>query len=102
MIPTPLLALEIQLHQAVEAQQFGEAGRLFSEYCRSADDHIRSLAPGSPLRARIAARAQQVLEWLDPALQAARDAIAEKLTPLPLVSRYLPANIHRARMHIEA
>jgi hypothetical protein len=103
MIPAPLLAIETQLRRAVEGQQFEETARLISQYCQSAEGHIKSLPARSTSGGEIATRVVDVLNWSNLMLLTARSSIADKLGPLPLISRYLsPEDRFRAHMRIEA
>jgi hypothetical protein len=102
MIPGPLVQLENELRSALKAQQFAEADRLVPRYCKLAADHITSLSPGSAPGAEVASRVREVLQWSNLMLLLARAALADKLAPLPMISRYLMVADVRAQTGIEA
>lgn len=89
MIPETLLVCEIELRKAVELQRFEEVCPLSARYCRLAVNHIGSLPTGSTSARDIILHVQQVLDWSQLTILAARTAISSRLTPLPLITRYL-------------
>jgi hypothetical protein len=89
VIPSPILKAETELRRVLERRQAGDIFKCITAYGEIAENQIKSLHPGDPIRRQVCERVLSVLKWARLMLQTRRATIAEELRLLRKVDRFL-------------
>jgi hypothetical protein len=91
MIPSSIVAAEQELRRVVERRQARDIPPCIAAYGEAAENQVKSLPPGDPIRLQICESVLPVLKWARLVLQIRRATLAEDLRLLGKVDRFLGA-----------
>ena len=89
MIPATLAKIEEDLRRTVGYRLFPEAGRLIIDFCSTAAEEMNRFPAGHPERRGLVLYVEEVLDWTQRMLSAARAYQVAEIHRLSLLDRYL-------------
>jgi hypothetical protein len=93
MIPSSIIAAERELRCVIERRQGCDIPGCLAAYCELAENQVKSLPPGDPIRLQICESVLSVLKWAGLVLRIRRATLAQDLRLLRKADRFLSAKV---------